>query len=296
MSKVSGMKRKKVTTKKPSSTPSAPARRSSMVPFYGAASTAGEVFDERVESGGSNNHAAKFMNLLVTKAVDIDQAPIAGFDYNELKGGIDDHGGEDVVEELIDTESPTKRGSFMDMDEDEDDDGPRNLNKPDGDKKAKEKIKREHEASTLRDNIDAMVQTNEVLLGKSFEAKIELAERKAREKQERWKLLKDVEERRSCAAENKTMANLLAEENRIMTLNRNDMDDINKDWHDTTRREILKRRMLAFYNGGDGFSYGIGTDYIDIGVGTSVGAGTSARGGFGGVDGFGGGDDLDGAN
>ncbi|KAE8797162.1 hypothetical protein D1007_27716 [Hordeum vulgare] len=41
MSKVSGVKRNKVPTKKPSSTPSAPARCSPTVPFYGASSTAG---------------------------------------------------------------------------------------------------------------------------------------------------------------------------------------------------------------------------------------------------------------
>ena len=50
---------------------------------------------------------------------------------------------------LIDKESPSKKGSLTNMDEDEDDDGPRNLNKPDGDKKTKEKVKRKHEASSL---------------------------------------------------------------------------------------------------------------------------------------------------
>lgn len=71
------------------------------------------------------------------------------------------------------------------MDEDdEEDDGPRNLNNPDGDKKTKEKIKREREASTLRDKIDSMLQSNEVLLAKSLDAKIEMAEKKSREKQE----------------------------------------------------------------------------------------------------------------
>lgn len=55
---------------------------------------------------------------------------------------------------MIDRESPPKRGSLTNMDEDEDDDGPRNLNKPDGDKKRKEKIKREHDASSLQDKID----------------------------------------------------------------------------------------------------------------------------------------------
>ncbi|KAE8795309.1 Lactation elevated protein 1 [Hordeum vulgare] len=44
---------------------------------------------------------------------------------------------------LIDKESPPKRGSLINMDEDEDDDGPRNLHKPYGDKKTKEKMKRE---------------------------------------------------------------------------------------------------------------------------------------------------------
>ncbi|KAE8771226.1 Lactation elevated protein 1 [Hordeum vulgare] len=124
------------------------------------------------------------------------------------------------------------------MDEDKDDDGPRNLHKPHGDKKTKEKIKREREALTLRDKIDSMLQSNDVLLVKSLEEKIELAEKKAREKQERWKLVKEVEERKARAAENKTMANLLAEEKRILTLNRNDMDDINKECHDMTRRDL----------------------------------------------------------
>ena len=44
---------------------------------------------------------------------------------------------------LINKESPQKRVALTNMDEDEDDDGPRNLNKPDDDKKTKEKMKRE---------------------------------------------------------------------------------------------------------------------------------------------------------
>ncbi|KAE8813644.1 hypothetical protein D1007_09148 [Hordeum vulgare] len=52
MSKVSGMKRKKVPTYRssPSSTPFAPARCSPTMPFNGAASTAGEVFNEMTGS------------------------------------------------------------------------------------------------------------------------------------------------------------------------------------------------------------------------------------------------------
>ena len=82
---------------------------------------------------------------------------------------------------LIDKESPPKRGSLTNMDED----GPRNLHKPDGDKKTKEKMKREQEASSLREKIDAMVQSNELMLLKSLEIKKELAEKNAKKKQEK---------------------------------------------------------------------------------------------------------------
>src|SRR3954467_11941868 len=76
-----------------------------------------------------------------------------------------------------------------------------------------------------------------------------------------------IEERRARAAENKSMSKLLAEENRIMTMNRNDMDDLTKERHDMARREILNRRMLAStnacYSAGDVFSTGFGTNVVD---------------------------------
>ena len=40
------------------------------------------------------------MNLLDTNSVDIDQAPFATFDYNEMEGGVDDHGCEEELEEI----------------------------------------------------------------------------------------------------------------------------------------------------------------------------------------------------
>ncbi|KAE8774325.1 Lactation elevated protein 1 [Hordeum vulgare] len=239
MSKVWGVKRKKVPTKKPSSAQSAPARHSPTVPFYGAASTAGEVFDERVgrttwtfrslqgrwgvikptrrhwaacleqvrnappsaivesdyvswfmSNGSISLHNVKWFHqfdfvLIVSEKIaqqrykDMDASEGIFFKLEycwELLKNCKNWA-------LIDKESPPKRGSLTDMDEDEDDNGPRNLNKPDGDIKTKEKIKRKHEASTLRDKIDAMLQSNEVL--QSNEAKIELAKKKARGKQER---------------------------------------------------------------------------------------------------------------
>ncbi|KAE8794402.1 Lactation elevated protein 1 [Hordeum vulgare] len=83
--------------------------------------------------------------------------------------------------ELIDKESPPKRGSLTETD---DDDGPRNKNKSDGNKKDKDKIKRELEASSLCDKINAMTQ-NELMVAKTLEARKELAEKKAQDKQEK---------------------------------------------------------------------------------------------------------------
>jgi hypothetical protein len=40
------------------------------------------------------------VNLLETNAVDIDQVPVAAFDYNETEAGVDDHGFQDELEEI----------------------------------------------------------------------------------------------------------------------------------------------------------------------------------------------------
>ncbi|KAE8785740.1 putative galacturonosyltransferase 14 [Hordeum vulgare] len=49
---------------------------------------------------GSNNATTKFMNMLDTNAVDIDQASFEPFNYNETDGGVDDHGAADELEEI----------------------------------------------------------------------------------------------------------------------------------------------------------------------------------------------------
>ena len=41
-----------------------------------------------------------------------------------------------------------------------------------------------------------------------------------------------IEERRGMADENKAMSKLLAEENKIMMMNRNEMNEVTKEWHD----------------------------------------------------------------
>ena len=81
--------------------------------------------------------------------------------------------------------------------------------------------------------------------------------KKSQEKEEKWQLLKKeklrkaaIDEKRAIAEENKSMAKLLAEENKIMTMNRDEMDEITKEWHALARREIMERRRLAAIGGG----------------------------------------------
>ncbi|KAE8779033.1 putative galacturonosyltransferase 14 [Hordeum vulgare] len=257
---------------------------------YATATT--NVFDEMGARGGLHSGTAEFVHLLDDNTIDIEQAPINYYGYNELDGGVHDHVEEDdgvmevdkaafdqeqakkgsrsknytpledqiLIKALKDVsldattdidqtakrrklhkkdtstwklhvESPSKRGSLTEVD----DDGPRNKNKREGNKKAKDKIKRESEASSLRDKIDIMVQSNEVLVIKTLETKKELTEKKAQEKLEKCLLLKEeglrkaaIEERKALSEEKKTLVKLLAEENKIMIMNHNDMDDITK--------------------------------------------------------------------
>ncbi|KAE8772562.1 putative galacturonosyltransferase 14 [Hordeum vulgare] len=184
MRKVAGAKHKMVATKGPWRTTTSPPPISILTapprtPANDVAAATPEAFDEMSASIDLHDAIAEFVHMLDDNTVDIDQAPI-------------------------------DRGSLTKLnDDDEDDDGPRNKNKRDGNKKAKDKIKREVEASSLRDKIDHMVKYNESLVINTMEAKEELAEKKAQEKQVKRQLLKDetmrkapIEERRAMAEEN----------------------------------------------------------------------------------------------
>ncbi|XBH59248.1 hypothetical protein VPH35_080539 [Triticum aestivum] len=96
-----------------------------------------------------------------------------------------------------------------------------------------------------------MVKSNEALVINTLEAN-EFSDKKTQEKQDKWQLLKEetmrkaaIEERGAMAEENKAMAKLLQEENKTMMMNRNDMDELTKEWNDIARLEILERRRLA---------------------------------------------------
>ena len=78
-----------------------------------------------------------------------------------------------------------------------------------------------------------------------------------------------IEERRDLAEENKALARLLQEENKIMMMNRNEMDEVTKEWHDMARLEILERRLATrghavprFGGSASGGGNGGGEDFI----------------------------------
>ena len=88
-------------------------------------------------------------------------------------------------------EQQQKMVQITKIENDEDDDasqGGSNKNKPGDNMKAKEKLKKQTESSSLREKIDHMVQSNMMTVTKTPEAKMLLAEKKAQEKQERWQL------------------------------------------------------------------------------------------------------------
>ena len=93
--------------------------------------------------------------------------------------------------------------------------------RPDETKKAKEKIKIQAEASSLREKIDHMVTSSETMVAKTIKAKMILAEKRAQEKQERWQQLREkglrkasIEEIRAKADEGKSVAKLLPKRTR----------------------------------------------------------------------------------
>ena len=78
---------------------------------------------------------------------------------------------------LRDEETAPKKAAMKKMDDDEEEQG-RNDGKLEGNKKVKERMKMEAEASSLRDKLDQMIKNKETLTTKTLEAKIIISEKK----------------------------------------------------------------------------------------------------------------------
>jgi hypothetical protein len=89
-------------------------------------------------------------------------------------------------------------------------------------------------------------------VNKTLETKVILMEKKSQKKQMRWELLREdeklkaaIDERRARAKEKRAMAEIIAEENKIMTIDSSKMDEFTKEWWNLSRMEILKRMREA---------------------------------------------------
>ncbi|KAE8811731.1 hypothetical protein D1007_11531 [Hordeum vulgare] len=85
-----------------------------------------------------------------------------------------------------DKEAPPKKGAFTLLDDEDDDEEERNKGRPDGTTKAKDNMRKDSEASSLREKIDHMMKPNELMVIMTIEAKKkELTMKRSQEKKEK---------------------------------------------------------------------------------------------------------------
>ena len=154
--------------------------------------------------------------------------------------------------QLRDQEVAPKKSTMIAMDDSEDDQIGRNNNKPEGNKKAKERMKLEGEAASLRDKLDQMMKSKESIAVKTLEAKMVICEKK-REVQlakveatrEEARTKAKLVEMKITVKKSKAMKELLAEERGIMMMSTKDMNEQQLEWWKDATAEIMERRRLA---------------------------------------------------
>jgi hypothetical protein len=116
----------------------------------------------------------------------------------------------------------------------------RNKGKTDENKKAKERLKLEAEATNMSMNIDEMVKSKEVYMAKTLKAY--MADKKNAMKLARWETIQEddkrkatLEERRIQLEEKRTMMELITDEFRTMMMNSSTMDALIREWWDMRR-------------------------------------------------------------
>jgi hypothetical protein len=153
---------------------------------------------------------------------------------------------------LRDEEVAPKKATMVALDDTEDEKDCRNADKPEGDKKAKERLSLEGEAALLRDKFDQIMKSKEVIATKTLETKrviietkkeVSLAKLEASREEARSKA--KLEETRINVKKDKATKQLLAEEREIMMMNTKDMNEIQLEWWKETTAEITARRRAA---------------------------------------------------
>ena len=150
---------------------------------------------------------------------------------------------------LRDQETAPKKKDMLDMDDPDVEE--RNLNKPEGCKKAKLRVKMEGEASSLREKMEHMMKAREALTTKTLETKLLITEQKKvvklahiEAKREEAKRKADLEERMVKVKEAKLWKELMVEEKEHMMMSKKDMDEDQLQWWKECKENIAKRKRL----------------------------------------------------
>ena len=153
---------------------------------------------------------------------------------------------------LRDEEVAPKKAAMVALDDTEDEKDGRNADKPEGNKKAKERMRLEGEDALLRDKIDQMMKSKEVIATKTLETKRVIIERKKEvslakleASREEAKAKAKLEEMRIDVKKAKATKLLLAEEREILMMNTKEMNEVQLEWWKETSAEIMARRRAA---------------------------------------------------
>jgi hypothetical protein len=132
--------------------------------------------------------------------------------------------------------------------DDSDEEG-RNQAKPEGNKKAKERMKIEAESTSLREKIEQMIKAKETMTMKTLETKLIITEKKKEVKlaqlearREEAKRKANFEERMLKIKEAKAWKELMAEEKEHMMMPKKDMDEDQLMWWNDTKADIMERK------------------------------------------------------
>ena len=153
--------------------------------------------------------------------------------------------------QLRDQKTAPKKGSMVRMDDSEEE-GPRNEDRPEGTKKAKERLRIEAEGSLLRDKFDQMMKSKEKMTMKTLEVKMLVTEKKKEVKlakveatREEARLKAELEREKIEVKKAKAMRELLAEERELMMMSTKDMNEAQLAWWKEATAEITERRRVA---------------------------------------------------
>ncbi|XP_071679710.1 uncharacterized protein [Lolium perenne] len=153
---------------------------------------------------------------------------------------------------LRDNELKCKKEALLTMDDEAEDMSGRNAGKPEGNKKAKERVKVEGGAASFREKLDQLMKSKEALTMKTLETKLLITEKKKEVKlakvqarREDAKLKAELDMKMIALKEAKAMKELLAEERDIMMMRADGRDEDQLAWWNETKADIIARKKAA---------------------------------------------------